>query len=247
MGYDTITDKNYQQNRIVASFPNFRREYPAIVYSIEDHPNRGYGGSLAAACVKLGTAYLNHIDTIRGLLNKLATEFCYEVATSTVFTEPAAAKIDHAGHIADNDHADEKFAGAATDVAIAASNTPASDAAALFATTTATNAAKSSQAAAATNSTGAGNLDPSSPASVADNIFPKWSKQKFKPTTSVPLVVYGNGMKGSGLVPMRGYLSGNTGALESSSKLEPELSRLQSLLLTSSELQKCIAIIKISS
>ncbi|KAG1173002.1 hypothetical protein G6F70_006985 [Rhizopus microsporus] len=48
-------------------------------FPLKDNPIKGYSDALSAACIVLATAYLNHIDKPKGLLYKLADDFCWQI------------------------------------------------------------------------------------------------------------------------------------------------------------------------
>ncbi|CEG75627.1 hypothetical protein RMATCC62417_10637 [Rhizopus microsporus] len=95
-----ITNRTYFSNSVALGFEDFEAEHPSIVFSLKDNPIKGYSDALSAACVVLATAYLNYTvknfqrkvlyyltvrlaiiypDKPRGLLYKLAVDFCWEI------------------------------------------------------------------------------------------------------------------------------------------------------------------------
>ncbi|RCH93528.1 hypothetical protein CU097_009585 [Rhizopus azygosporus] len=92
-----------QQNFWYAISQLIMAVHPSIVFSIKDNPIKGYSDALSAACVVLATAYLSYIvenfqrrviyyltvrlaiiyqDKPKGLLYKLADDFCWELLTN---------------------------------------------------------------------------------------------------------------------------------------------------------------------
>ncbi|CEI86448.1 hypothetical protein RMCBS344292_00888 [Rhizopus microsporus] len=94
-----IINRTYISNSVALGFEDFKAVHPPIVFSLKDNPIKGYSDALSAACVVLATAYLNHIvenfqrrviyyltvrlaDKPKGLLYKLADDFCWELLTN---------------------------------------------------------------------------------------------------------------------------------------------------------------------
>ncbi|RCH84655.1 hypothetical protein CU097_005445 [Rhizopus azygosporus] len=95
-----ITNKAYISNSVALGFEDFKAVHPSIVFFLKYNPIKSYSDALSAACVVLATAYLNHIvenfqrrvlyyltvrlaiiypDKPKGLLYKLADDFCWEL------------------------------------------------------------------------------------------------------------------------------------------------------------------------
>ncbi|GAA5805714.1 hypothetical protein HPULCUR_011238 [Helicostylum pulchrum] len=100
---EKVTNKKYVSAGIALAFADFKKDHPSIVFSLKDSNIKGYSDSLSAACVVLATTYLNHIvenfkrrvlyylslklsmiypDMAKGLLYKLAEDYCWEIITN---------------------------------------------------------------------------------------------------------------------------------------------------------------------
>ncbi|GAA5801992.1 hypothetical protein HPULCUR_007452 [Helicostylum pulchrum] len=100
---EKATNKKYVSASIALAFAYFKKDHPSIVFSLKDSNIKGYSDSLSAACVVLATTYLNHIvenfkrrvlyylslklsmiypDMAKGLLYKLAEDYCWEIITN---------------------------------------------------------------------------------------------------------------------------------------------------------------------
>lgn len=58
---EKVTNKDFVNNFLVLAFDEFKTAFPSIIYSRKEARVKGHSDSLTAACVTLGTTYLNHI------------------------------------------------------------------------------------------------------------------------------------------------------------------------------------------
>ncbi|GAA5806839.1 hypothetical protein MFLAVUS_000187 [Mucor flavus] len=100
---EKVTNKKFVSAGIALAFADFKKDHPSVVFSLKESNIKGYSGSLSAACVLLATTYLNHIvenfkrrilyylpiklsmiyqDMAKGLLYKLAEDYCWEIITN---------------------------------------------------------------------------------------------------------------------------------------------------------------------